>query len=81
MKYQLPTGKTINISFEQYLSLDDEKIQELIASDMGIFVEDPFVSLGAENERDDQPKTPNLDVEELSNEDIEDIKKQIKKDF
>ena len=42
MKYQLANGKTINISFEKWLDLTDNDIQELLAKDSGRFVEDPF---------------------------------------
>jgi hypothetical protein len=35
MYYQLPNGKVINISVEEYLSLTDEDIQTLIALNYG----------------------------------------------
>lgn len=42
MNYQLPNGKVIYISIEEYLSLTDEDIQHLIALDYGDTVNNPF---------------------------------------
>jgi len=35
MLYQLPNGKVISLTMEEYLSLSDEDIQDLIASNIG----------------------------------------------
>ena len=42
MLYQLPTGKTIDISFEHWLTLTDEELQSIIASDSGVMIPSPF---------------------------------------
>jgi len=42
MIYQLPNGKVINITIEQYLDLSDEDIQYLISIDYGNFARSPF---------------------------------------
>ena len=42
MMYQLPNGKVINISIEQYLDLSDEDIQYLISIDYGNFARSPW---------------------------------------
>lgn len=42
MLYQLPTGKTIEISFEYWLTLTDEELQLIIASDSGVMIPSPF---------------------------------------
>lgn len=42
MWYQLPTGKVIQISLEQYLELTDEDIQYLISINYGDYVRNPF---------------------------------------
>ena len=42
MNYQLPNGKVIYISIEEYLSLTDADIQHLIALDYGDTVNNPF---------------------------------------
>jgi hypothetical protein len=38
MLYQLPNGKVVNISVEDYLSLTDEDIQTLIALNYGEYI-------------------------------------------
>lgn len=40
--YQLPTGKTIYLSFEEFIDMTDQKEQEYIANDIGYHVHDPF---------------------------------------
>lgn len=42
MLYQLPNGKVIHISIEEYLDLTDEDIQYLMSLDYGEHITDPF---------------------------------------
>lgn len=42
MYFQLPSGKTIDISFEQFLEMTDEDIEYLIAYNHGNVIEQPF---------------------------------------
>jgi hypothetical protein len=42
MKYQLPNGKVIFITVEEFLQLTDEDIQYLISIDYGDYVPHPF---------------------------------------
>ena len=42
MIYQLPNGKIINITIEQYLELSDEDIQYLVSIDYGNFARSPW---------------------------------------
>ena len=42
MIYQLPSGKTVYLSIDEYLSLTDADIQYLIASDIGDVITNPF---------------------------------------
>ena len=42
MNYQLPNGKVIYISIEEYLALTDADIQYLIALDYGEVITNPF---------------------------------------
>lgn len=42
MYYQLPNGKTIQLSIDQYLSMTDEDIQYLISVDYGDTIISPF---------------------------------------
>lgn len=42
MLYQLPNGKVIEISTEQYIQLSDEELEYLIAYNYGDLLEDPW---------------------------------------
>lgn len=42
MLYQLPSGKVIELSVEQYLSLSDEELGEIARLDLGNILENPF---------------------------------------
>lgn len=42
MLYQLPNGKVIEISTEQYFELTDEELEYLIAYNYGDILEDPW---------------------------------------
>lgn len=42
MKYQLPNGKVIFISIEEFLALSEDDIQYLISIDYGEYVSNPF---------------------------------------
>jgi hypothetical protein len=42
MLYQLPNGKVVEMSVEQFLELTDEDFQFLMCLDAGDVVEDPF---------------------------------------
>lgn len=42
MLYQLPNGKVIEISTEQYLEMSDEELEYLIAYNFGEVQEDPW---------------------------------------
>lgn len=88
MHYQLSTGKTIIISFEEWLNLDDLKIQELLAANAGMDIEDPFLDLKTKPDKIRYPGTFNIEelpdieevVEPLPPDVIEQISKQIKSD-
>lgn len=42
MLYNLPTGKVIELSVEQYLELTDEELEYLISINYGESIENPF---------------------------------------
>lgn len=42
MLYQLPNGKVIEISTEQYLEMTDEELEYLVAYNYGEIMEDPW---------------------------------------
>lgn len=77
--YQLATGKTIYISFDQWMDLDDDKIQEYIAKNAGVEIFDPFVDFYIPENRNIVSSPLNIeDVEPLPEEEVEAIKKEIK---
>lgn len=43
MIYQLPNGKSIELSTEQYLKMSDQELRNLIAADAGEEFNDPFI--------------------------------------
>jgi hypothetical protein len=42
MLYQLPNGKVVYLSIEEYLNLNDEDVQYLMSIDYGDYMPDPF---------------------------------------
>lgn len=42
MQYQLPNGRVVHLSVEQFLDLSDQDIQDLIACNAGDFITSPF---------------------------------------
>jgi len=49
MQYQLPNGKVVNLSIEEYLDLTDEDVQYLISIDYGEHIINPFTGSAVEN--------------------------------
>jgi hypothetical protein len=80
MLYQLPNGKVIEISTEQYLEMTDEELEYLIAYNYGEVQENPWfgsVLLKQEKQEDivlpevtdlsETDKLIDLDIEDLNN--------------
>jgi hypothetical protein len=42
IQYQLPNGKVVHLSIEEYLDLTDEDVQYLMSIDYGEHIRDPF---------------------------------------
>jgi hypothetical protein len=42
MLYQLPNGKVVHLSIEEYLDLTDEDVQYLMSLDFGEHIQNPF---------------------------------------
>lgn len=42
MLYQLPSGKVIEISVEDYLDMSDEDLEHIIANNSGEAIDNPF---------------------------------------
>ncbi len=76
MNYQLPNGKVIYISIEEYLSMTDEDIQYFIASDFGETVINPFSgsAVDIKKKASKEPEEENLrDFKGFDNDDDEDF--------
>ena len=75
IRYQIgATGKTVLLTFEQWINLDDLVIQDLIASNSGYEINDPFMDLSI--------KETNIEIQDIQIEDIPDeIKEEIQKDL
>jgi hypothetical protein len=61
MFYQLPNGKVIEISTEQFIDMSDEELEYLIAYNYGDVVENPWHGSILNNHRvteDIEPETP-----------------------
>lgn len=54
MHYQLPNGKVIHLSIEEYLDLTDEDVQYFMSIDHGEYVRDPFSGSAVDNNRKDK---------------------------
>jgi len=51
MIYQLPTGRTIEISIDQYFDMSDDDIEYFIAYEVGDFNENPFFASSFYNKK------------------------------
>jgi hypothetical protein len=61
MIYQLPNGKVIEISIEQYIELSDEELEYLIAYNYGETLEDPW--FGSVLSKGEQESTEILEIQ------------------
>ena len=71
MQYQLPNGKVVHLSVEEYLDLTDEDIQYLMSIDYGEHIRDPFNGSAVENNT--REKCIDLDFLPLDDYDLDDI--------
>ena len=76
MLYQLPNGKVIEISTEQYLDMTDEELEYLIAYNYGDTQEDPwFGSVLVKQAKETPEVVPDLndvpESEKLMNPDLD----------
>jgi hypothetical protein len=76
MIYQLPTGKIVHLSLEEYLNLTDEDVQYLISTGVGGSPNNPFYSSALSKPSSVKDKTPaeahdtSIDYK-LDNDDVE----------
>ena len=71
MQYQLPNGKVVHLSVEEFLDLTDEDIQYLMSIDYGEHIRDPFT--GSAVEKNTREKCIDLDFLPLDDYDLDDI--------
>ena len=71
MLYQLPNGKVVHLSIEEYLDLTDEDVQYLMSIDYGEYVRDPFS--GSAVDRNTQEKYYDFEFLPQDEEDINNV--------
>ncbi len=71
MQYQLPNGKVVHLSIEEYLDLTDEDVQYLMSIDYGEHIRDPFT--GSAVEKNTKEKYYDFEFISLDEEDINDV--------
>tara|TARA_R100000781_G_scaffold11084_1_gene10262 strand:- start:223 stop:498 length:276 start_codon:yes stop_codon:yes gene_type:complete len=86
MIYQLPNGRIIEMSLEQYLDLDDQDFRELngLGKEFTSDITNPFYKSTLHNnkrEKPDQPEVWNFTEREPSLDEIKDIEKMEDKYF
>lgn len=64
MLYQLPNGKVIEISTEQYLEMSDEELEYLIAYNYGETLENPWFG-SVLSKKDNSVSEPPPDMNDL----------------
>jgi hypothetical protein len=86
MQYQLPNGRVINITIEQYLSMSDNDIQYMLCTNAGEVIHNPFTSSALDENStekqkvydfsyhvDDEEEIKTISLEDLSQDDIDRI--------
>lgn len=71
MLYELGNGKTVNLTFEQWNDLTDEKIQDLIAGGSGREINDPFIKISDREFK--KFEIPELEIEDIPETEIKNI--------
>jgi len=71
MQYQLPNGKVVHLSIEEYLDLTDEDVQYLMSIDYGEHIRDPFA--GSAVEKNTRDKYYDFDFLSQDDEDLNDV--------
>lgn len=71
MQYQLPNGKVVYLTIEEYLELTDLDIQFLMSIDYGEHIIDPFI--GSAVEKNTREKFIDIDFLPLEDYDLNDI--------
>jgi|TARA_A100000172_G_scaffold64689_1_gene44170 hypothetical protein len=77
MIYQLPNGRIIELSIEEYLSLTDEEIRDLngLSNDYTSDITNPFYKSALKNKQKKDKNTPDPHEREPNLDEIKDIEK------
>jgi hypothetical protein len=71
MLYQLPNGKVIHLTIEEFLDLTDQDIQYLMSIDFGEHIRDPFT--GSAVEKNTREKYIDIEFLPMEDYDLNDI--------
>lgn len=64
MLYQLPSGRTISISLDDFLSMSDQELNQLSNRGLGEAIQDPFYDSNAVSRKKVKAKSNDLDFEQ-----------------
>jgi hypothetical protein len=73
MIYQLPNGKSIELSIEQFLRMTDEDLKTLVAYNFGEEFNDPFIFSVLKHGSCDQEEIEELSENDFTEEELEDL--------
>jgi hypothetical protein len=73
MIYQLPNGKSVEMSIEQYLRMSDEELKGLVAYNYGEEYNDPFIFSVLKHGPSTPDEFESIDDEDFTEEDLEDL--------
>lgn len=62
MLYQLPTGKVIKLTVEQYLDMTDADIDYMVRMNVGEYVSSPFHASVIKNTKKKEKEDPEVDT-------------------
>jgi hypothetical protein len=79
--YELPNGRTVMLTIDQILNLDDLAIQDMMAKNLGMEILDPFANLDFREFQTKEHELPSPEeIEPLDEDSIKKIKDEIDKD-
>jgi hypothetical protein len=82
MIYQLPNGKVIEITIEQFLRMTDEDMQYMIANNFGEEINNPFFdSVLNTFEHNNEELIEEIGLDELTEEDKEELQSYLDEDY
>lgn len=73
MIYQLPNGKSIEMSIEQYLRMTDEELKGLVAYNFGEEFNDPFIFSVLKHGPAGVEETEEMEEEDFTEDELEDL--------